>query len=109
MNKLENFIYLSICEISLPMVKATQYSIYTYYCKGMYDSLIDGNLSYREKSDLLVIANYLEYIYALNNVEIGKYILSYFENERYFELQKVVMLTNEYFPFIGDWDNWFKK
>jgi hypothetical protein len=109
MNKLENFIYLSICEVSLNMVKPTQYTTYSYYCKGMCMSLIDGNLSYREKNDILVIANYLESIYGLNNVDIGKYILDYFESERYFELQKVVMLTNEYFPFIGDWDSCLNK
>lgn len=110
MNKYENFIYLSICEISLPMAKVTSYSNYVYYCRGMGNSLRgSGGLSIREQRDFLKIADYLNLIYGLSVEDRWKYIKAYFNSDRFMEFQQIVSLTNELFPFTGHDDKWINK
>ena len=102
MKKYENFIYLSICEITLPMAKLTQYSNYVYYCKGMGNSLRgNGKLSIREQKDFLAIADYLKLVYGLDINDRWLYIKKYFDSDRFMEFQQIVTLTNELFPFTG--------
>lgn len=50
----------------------------------------------------MFIANSLNKIYGLNAKETGEYIADYFDSGRYMELQKLVMLTKEIFPIVGN-------
>jgi len=75
----------------------------------MNNSLKFGNLSYREKKDLLKISDYLKIIYGIDDSESWKYIIEYFESDRFFEFYTVVNLTNDLFPITGDCSVWFKK
>jgi hypothetical protein len=100
MNNYDKFVYLTICEISLPMVKKTQYVSYSSYCRGMNLSLKDGDLSFREKGDINKIWVVLDKIYCMSREDTGKYISDYFANMVYLSCEISVKLTKEYFPNV---------
>lgn len=102
MNKFENFIYLSICDITMPMFKKTKFMTYINYCRYMHDSITNNNLSGIERDNFISIVNHLKLLYNLDDNEIMDYIINYFISDRVVEMQKIIMLTKEIFPITGD-------
>lgn len=100
--KYENYIFLTICEVSLELLQESLFSTYHNYCDNMNISLKTGTLTKKQNSELMFIANSLNKIYGLNAKETGEYIADYFDSGRYMELQKLVMLTKEIFPIVGN-------
>jgi len=109
MNKFDNYIFLSIAEVTVPMFSKSNFTTYTAYCRGMRTSLNEGKLSYKEKHDLLKLGSFLSKVYALNSIEIGDYIIKYFDKDNHGEFYRLVIFTNEVFPFTGDDKDWDKK
>lgn len=102
MNKFKNFIYLTICEETLPLFKETNYLSYRSYCQGMAISLKSGDkLSPREKHHFLTISNALEKIYNLNDNEMAEYIVDYFNCDKFEDYEYLIKLTNELYPHRG--------
>jgi hypothetical protein len=102
MNKFENFIYLSICDITMSMFKKTKFMTYINYCRSMHDSIINNNLSKIERDNLIAIVNHLKLLYNLDDDEIINHITNYFISDKVVEMQKIIMLTKEIFPITGD-------
>jgi hypothetical protein len=109
MNKLKYFIFMSICEVSLELFNDSMYSNYINYCKGMSTSIDNGNLSKKEKNDIIIITKYLDLIYGFGEEEIATYIVSYFESDRVVEFQKIVSLNDTIFRGFDDVGTWIKK
>jgi hypothetical protein len=109
MNKLKYFIFMSICEVSLELFKDSMYSTYINYCKGMSMSIDNGNLSKKEKHDIIKITNYLDLLYGFGEDEIAAYIVSYFESDRVAEFQKIVSLNETIYRGFDDVKTWIKK
>jgi hypothetical protein len=106
MNKLKNFVYLSICEVSLDLFNSSFYSTYLSYCTGMRLNIFNNNLTKKNRYDLMMISKYLESIYGFNEIEIGELIVSYFESDRFNEFQKLVLLNESVFPSMDSVKAW---
>lgn len=68
----------------------------------MNTALKTGTPTMTQKMDVIFIAEELRKIYGLGPKECGEYIADYFNSGRFLEFQKLVMLTKEVFPVIGD-------
>lgn len=99
MTKLYNYIYLTICEISLDLCAKTKFSTYTNYCRTMSKSIEAVDLDRREMSDMMEIVYMLGLIYGLDTDKSVEYIRSYFKSDRCNEFQKCVLVTKKHFPF----------
>lgn len=100
MNKLNNYIFLTICEISLKHFKESLYSTYSSYCAGFRTSIYTGNFSFRERANFVELADNLELIYGLNDEEIYTYIEYYFNQDAdvFSVYQRATMMMVEYYP-----------
>ena len=102
MNVYDNYVYLTICEVSLPMVNKKLYSTYGGFCRCLAWSIEHQLLSTTEKNMIYKIFSTLKTIYGMSDKEIGKYINEYFTKGLHVHFEKSVRLTKEYFPFTGD-------
>jgi len=64
--------------------------------------LRSGNPTKNQKREMGLIADELTKIYGLNPKECGEYIADYFNSGRFLEFQRLVMLTKEVFPIVGN-------
>jgi len=94
---------MSICEITLELFKKTNYTSHSSYCNSLKMAIKDDKLSSRDKDHLIHISNVLVIIYSFTSEEIGEYICEYLESEAYLVFEKPVKLTQEFFPFSGNW------
>ena len=74
----ENYIYLTICEVSFNSFKTTRFSTYLNYCKSIKQSINSNDLTKKEMFDINEIFDNLDKIYSLSYNDIGKYILNFF-------------------------------
>jgi len=97
MNKLKNYIYLTICETTIELVEETNFRTYVNYCRCIGASLKSKNLSLTEKNHILKIFDVLEKIYSLTEPELANYIYDYFnlDAEQIIKFEKVVRLTKK--------------
>jgi hypothetical protein len=100
MNKLDNYIFLTICEVSLKQFKKSRYMTFVNYCVGMGHAIKSANLGRTEHAALTEIGITLEKIYGLSDDEAGMYIADYFffENEKIIQFEKAVRSTLEFYP-----------
>lgn len=97
MNKLENYIFLSICEKSLDLFKGSYFSTYANFCGTLKVSMETEDLSRGDLYVVYEIDDYLRTIYGLSVEESNKYIADFFLTEKYLLFEKPVRLTLEYF------------
>lgn len=102
MSKFDNFVFMSICEVTLSIYSQTLYTSYSSYCKGILRSLRSGVLSNVEKRHIIAIYAELEIIYGFETAEANEYIIRYFESNRHEEFELVVRETKMLFPFTGN-------
>lgn len=100
MNKLESYIYLTICEVVLEEYKKTNFTTFTSFCFSLGYSLSHNNLSSREKTCIIKIVDLLDILYSMDTETTGLYISEFFDLEpsilqRY---QLCIMDTKKYFP-----------
>jgi len=104
MNKLNNYIYLTICEVSMKEMKKTNYSSFISFCNGMSYSLTHDSLYFREKTTIINITNMLDIIYSMDDMLTANYIVGFFnlETELLSNFHRCVMETNEFYPMSCD-------
>lgn len=96
--KLDNYIYLTICEESIKLFKKSNFSTYTNYCRTFHLSMTSGNLSSRENGDLLKLLDVLDLIYGLDDNTGFRYINEFFGSDRIMDFELYVKQMLEYFP-----------
>jgi hypothetical protein len=99
MTKLDNYIYFTICEVTLDLYSKTKFVTYTNYCRTMCKSIESAELDKREMSDVMAIVNMLKLIYNMDTDESVKYIKNYFKSDRCNDFKKCVSMTKNVFPF----------
>ncbi len=100
MNKLNNYIYLTICEVAMKEMKKTNYVSFVSYCNGMSYSLRQSYLYSREKEAIVNITNILDKVYSLDELETANHIVDFFkmEPDKILVFQRCVMETLEFYP-----------
>lgn len=98
MSKFNNYVYLTICEVSYELFKKTFFSTYINYCKKFNLSLEDGKLGTREKSDLIEMFDVLHLIYGFKDDESLKYIQTFFKCDKILDFEKYNVEMRELFP-----------
>lgn len=101
MSKYDNYVYITICEVSFKTFRESEYSTYNNYCKGLLRSIKENYLTKREKMDLSIIIEEMDLIFGMDENETNRYLLEYLESDRCVEFEKVVRITNDLFPFTG--------
>ena len=103
MSKYDNYIYLTICEVSLESYKDTNFSTYVEYCKQMSKSLMDGDISKRDRRDIEKVVNILDKVFSLSPEDTGGVIADYFSlpSDRHMIFEKAVRMTKECFPTMS--------
>jgi hypothetical protein len=96
--KLDNYIYLTICEESFKLFKKTNFSTYNNYCKTFYLSLSSNDLSSREKSDLISLLNVLDLIYGLDDKDAFKYIMEFLACDKILDFELYVREMYNCYP-----------
>jgi hypothetical protein len=104
MNKLDNYIYLTICEVAMKEMKKTNYVSFVSYCNGMSYSLRQDYLYPREKGAIVNITNILDKVYSLDELETANHIVDFFnmEPDKILVFQRCVMETLEFYPMSCD-------
>ena len=97
MNKLTNYIYLSISEKSFEIYEKTRFMSYFTYCENMKNNIKLNCFTKKESAQLFSIFIYLNTIYGLDKQTSFDYILEYFLDEKYRHFEEPVRLMREYF------------
>jgi hypothetical protein len=100
MSKYDNFVYMTICEVTLVSYKDTGFSTHSNYCRDVAFNIKANTLSNKQKSHIALILKTLDKIYSMNPEDVGIYVANYFLEEKFLTLETVVRMTNEYFPNI---------
>lgn len=95
--KFDNYVYMSICEITLELFKKTNYITYKAYCNSIKDGL-NKNIEFSSYGDIVAICKRIDEIYSLDWELSGLYISNYFCDEKYLGFEKPVKLIQECFP-----------
>ena len=98
MTKYNNFIYLTICELTLKLYKQTGFSSHASYCRYVGTSLSDKKVVNMVKNHASIISDVLKNIFAIDAKDCGVYIADYFLLEKFLVFEKVVRATNECYP-----------
>lgn len=100
MNKFDNFVMLTICEVSFKQFKKSNYTSFPNYCFGLGYAIRGGNPSSRERVDLSEVAIMLEKIYGFTFDESGQYIALFFNLDvtRFTDFESIVRGTMEFYP-----------
>jgi replication initiation and membrane attachment protein DnaB len=96
-SKLDNKIYYSICEVTVELMKETDFTTHKSFCGNFKDSLNTGALSDKQKKFVINITKKLEKIYSLTIEEIASYIVNYFIEQEYLKFEKSIKLFNDAF------------
>jgi hypothetical protein len=102
MTKYDNFIYLTICEITLKLHKQTGFNSHVSYCRWMGVSLSDARVINLVKNHTSTISDMLNNIFTMDAETSGIYIANYFILERYLIFENIVRATKEFYPNTGD-------
>lgn len=98
MKKYDSFVYFTICETTIHMVKKTNYSTYRGYCRGIARAIDMEYLSGTELSDINQLHRILTLYFGMSYNENKKYIENYFLLDLWKEYELSVRLTFDYFP-----------
>ncbi len=97
MDKLENYIFLSICEKTLDLFKNSYFKTYSSFCSTLKSSIEREDLSKGDFYIIYEIDDYLTKIYDLSVEESNKYIIDFFILEKYLFFENTVKLTLNHF------------
>ena len=95
MSKLDNRIYLTICEVSLERFKKSKFITFMNYCKDLGMSLNDGTLSGKQKADLIEVIEMLDKIYSMDEVTTAKYLSDFYNSDNIRQFEKAVLLGQQ--------------
>ena len=98
MNKYDNYVFLTICEVSMKCFEKSVFLSYVNYCRTMSSYLKDGNLNKQQTHDIIRVIEELDLIYSMNDNDRSNYILDYFASDRILDFEKCVRLTKEFYP-----------
>ncbi len=100
-NKLENYVFYTICERAYILFKKTYYLSFHSFCNGLDVSIKLNRPTRAERNQITQIVTYVSLVYGMDYVETTEYLLDFLERKKYFEYQESVMLVAEYFknPF----------
>lgn len=102
MSNIDNFVFMSICEVTSKVYSKTLYTNYASYCNGLLNSLRDGKLSNTQKWHVIAVLEELEMIYAFTTDESNDYIIRFLESGKCEDFLRVVLETRHFFPITGD-------
>ena len=97
MNKLDNYIFYSICERSFELFKDTKFVTFTIFCDSLKASIELGDLSKKELFIMYEIGNYLEKLYDLDFTEKNSYVADFFLKQKVYQFERSVRMMQEYF------------
>ena len=99
MTKFDNYVYLTICEISVECFKNTKFATYINYCRTISKSLETPPLDKREMGDVMKMVFELDLIYNFDTDTAVKYIKNYFASDRCLDFERCVYLMRRDYPF----------
>ena len=105
MSKFDNFVFMTICELTLETYKETQFSTHSNYCRNMALNIKDNTLAGKQINHMSLIYNILFDIFSMDSKEASDYIVRYFYEEKFLQFEMVVRTTNEYFPNVQKFTN----
>lgn len=96
--KYENYIYLTICEVSIKLFEESEYSDYNDYCESLKLRMKDNTLLRKQSSNIMSIVNHLYTIYALNREESIEYIIKFLNSDKIKDFELSVRVFKIFFP-----------
>lgn len=100
MSKLDNHIYLIICEITYELFKKSKHITYINYCRLIKAGIISEDLGNNQKRDILILMKILYKIFDFDHKTSGEYVNKFFIEDKFEKLEVVVITTLEAFPNI---------
>lgn len=99
MRKFDNYVYYTICELSLIYFEKSGFSTYANFCKLLSISIKDENLSTKETKFISKLIADLMFVYDLSGKEAGDYICNFFFKEKYLVFEKPVRNMKSLYPY----------
>lgn len=90
MQKFNNYVFLSLCEITYKLYKKSHYMTYVNYCKTFNVSIKTNNLDKKETEHLIKIFDYIGKIYGFSDAESFDYLVKFFNLDNLIDFQKCV-------------------
>jgi hypothetical protein len=97
MDKLDNYIYYSICEKSYELFEDSNFMSYRMFCNSMKNSIILKDIGKSESNIIGEISRNLQLIYHLDYEESMEYIGEYFLNDKFVIFEEPVRLVKDFF------------
>ncbi len=98
LEKHNNFVYNTICELSFDYFKKTNFSTFRIFCINFNNLLVINKLDYNETRFILSLLDLLWVCYGLNEKDGIQFIAKFFSEEHYIAFEKTVRFTKESFP-----------
>lgn len=99
--KFDNYVYMSICEVTLKTFEETDFTTYAAYCRILSMKIMDRKLSKRDNAHMFAIYDELTRIYSMDTRTMGRYISDFFMLEKFKIFEKPVRLMDEAFPNVN--------
>ncbi len=99
MNKFNNYVYYTICEISLKYFEKSGFKTYSTFCKLLAISIKDDHLSLKEAKFMAKLIDEIMFIYALDGKSAGDYVCKFFFNEKYLIFETPVRNMKYLYPY----------
>ncbi len=90
MQKFDNYVYLSICEITYKIYKSSHFMTYINYCKTLKVSIETNSIDNKETAQIIKVFNYLSKIYGFSDIESLDYLKKFLKLDTLIEFQKCV-------------------
>lgn len=97
MDKLDNYIYYSICEKSYELFEDTNFMTYRMFCLSFKNSILLNDFGNNEFKVIDEIYNHLRLIYGLDYNTSFEYIGQYFLDDKCIIFEEPVRLVKDYF------------
>lgn len=97
MNKLDNYIFYTICEKSYEMFEETNFMTYRMFCYTLKEYIMLDNIGRKEYNMINEISEHLSFIYGLDYKTTMEYIGEYFLNDKCIIFEEPVRLVKDYF------------
>ena len=98
--KFDNYVYMSICEITLDLYVDFEYYSYNFFCSWIKEIILKINftkLTSKEWKVISTLTKKISDVYSLDEKTVGEYVTKFFFERKYLELEKSVYFTKKAF------------
>jgi hypothetical protein len=91
MNKLDNHVYLIICEITYEQFRKTKFQNYVNYCNLIKTALVTQDIGRNQKTQISNLVNILMCILGFDMNTVSEYVVTFYCEDKFSEFEPFVI------------------